>query len=149
MRCDFFVFTKVVFLLTSTVVAVETSRRMIRVESGAVGIKHRNTDMIVPAFMLHHPPGIIVVNTPRTLWSAGLSNFHHRIPARDSSSARRDAARTAPRQRAGGYRNLRSMMSADETVSRSDWPEPTLEEEMDAIDDVFMDRLPGEGKSFR
>lgn len=26
------------------------------------------------------------------------------------------------------------------------WPQPTLDEELDAIDDVYMDRLPGEGE---
>lgn len=60
--------------------------------------------------------------------------LHQRVPVRSS---------LRPRSSVSYHMHPRDDDGVDE-----DWPEPTLEESFDAIDDVYLERPPGRGETF-
>lgn len=95
--------------------------------------------MIVPAFLAHTTLPKVPSCVARAIWhnhASGATGGHINtcsLPARRVWALRlRDDVADAAEE--------------DAAVAGVRWEEPTLEETFDAIDDVMMDRLPGEGE---
>lgn len=98
--------------------------------------------MTVPAFLAH-------TTLPKASSRVAPAFWHHGAP---SAVAGHIHTRNLPtsRRRVWALRLSDNFVDAgaeeNAAVVGVRWEEPTLEETFDAIDDVMMDRLPGEGK---
>lgn len=97
--------------------------------------------MTVPAFLAHATLPKFPSRVAPALW-------HHRAPSTTAGHQHAISLPTSP--------SVWALKLSDDVVDAAAeeaaavvgvrWEEPTLEETFDAIDDVMMDRLPGEGK---
>lgn len=98
--------------------------------------------MTVPAFLAH-------TTLPKVPSRVAPAFWHHRVPSATAGHTYTTSLPTS-RRRVWALRLGDDVVDAaaeeDAAVVGVRWEEPTLEETFDAIDDVMMDRLPGEGK---
>lgn len=97
--------------------------------------------MIVPAFLAHTTVPKVPCRVVPTFWRQHTNDAiaRHGVNA-NSLPARRRVCSLSLRDDGVGE------AEKDDAGVGVGWVEPTLEETFDAIDDVMMDRLPGEGE---